>query len=303
MEGFQDQLTFIEDLIFDEGSLQQVFRLLCLHSLVNGGVQKQQLEVLQRAVLHSYGHRQALTFAALERCGLLRVHDGIWPQAGAWQRLSHDFRVNTDDSEGIGRATNGRVPLSIRIIESAVESVVQEDTNVGMGVAERRLALAARTGGPAGWRARREAINLVGPASSIRRRADRPRAADDPRQVLVVFLGGVTYGELAALRRLEASEGCQRKFLVATTELLAARRLLASMGCEEPTVPDNSHPEPFAAPTFSGASAGESDARSRASTVESAVRSRAATSEPSATDAATGSVSLDGSIFSRFGIR
>jgi len=55
------------------------------------------------------------------------------------------------------------------------------------------------------------------------------RDPSQPSTVLVVFLGGVTHAEVAALRRLSQLEEGRRTFLVLTTEFLNVKRLFDSM--------------------------------------------------------------------------
>merc|ERR1711948_139356 len=59
------------------------------------------------------------------------------------------------------------------------------------------------------------------------------RDPSQPAIVLVVFLGGVTYGEIAALRRLSELEGGRRRFLVLTTEITNTKKLFDSLRCEQ----------------------------------------------------------------------
>merc|ERR1712113_396646 len=59
------------------------------------------------------------------------------------------------------------------------------------------------------------------------------RDPSQPAVVLVCFLGGVTYGEIAALRRLSELEDGRRKFLVLTTEVINTKKFFESLRCEQ----------------------------------------------------------------------
>mmetsp|Transcript_58285 Transcript_58285/g.161256 ORF Transcript_58285/g.161256 Transcript_58285/m.161256 type:complete len:119 (+) Transcript_58285:3-359(+) len=86
---------------------------------------------------------------------------------------------------------------------------------------------------------------LPPPAQEMQQSADpaespRPLGAGEPPSVpgrprvsLVVFLGGITYGELGALRKLSELEDGRRRFLVLTTELLSTRRFFDALKCEQ----------------------------------------------------------------------
>lgn len=118
---------------------------------------------------------------------------------------------------------------------------------------------------PQGWRAIPDVLNSMwGPAMEIRQQQPLPKkhptaesnsfgqgaaAAGEPPQheapaptlVLVLFLGGVSHAEIAAVRRLNEMErkkaakpegeapGSRRQYLIVTTEILTPRKLFRSM--------------------------------------------------------------------------
>merc|ERR1719336_1446592 len=89
---------------------------------------------------------------------------------------------------------------------------------------------------PGGWRSCRDALSLLyGPAQQVPQLPDGGATVAEARDlgqlstVLVVFLGGVTHAEVAALRRLSQLEDGRRTFLVLTTEFLNAKRLFDSI--------------------------------------------------------------------------
>merc|ERR1712146_376626 len=79
-------------------------------------------------------------------------------------------------------------------------------------------------------------MGLYGPAQELAQPLDNQNesgAVGEPSVVLVCFLGGVTYGEIAALRRLSKLEEGRRQFLVVTTEFVSAKKLFESLRCEQ----------------------------------------------------------------------
>lgn len=202
-------MDYIEELIDDKKPLELVFRLLCLYSLVNNGIRAKQLDHLKKAVLQMYGYEQLLTLCALEQVGLLRYQGGksLWPQ------VKKNFNLFVDESEvenDISYAYSGYAPLSVRLVQ-VIKSLQH------------------------GWRSCTDALNLLnGPALIFEQPPDRgtvrePSDPSAPQVVLVFFLGGVTYAEIAALRKLSEMEGSRRKFIIATTEFLGPKKLFDSL--------------------------------------------------------------------------
>ncbi|KAI5293321.1 hypothetical protein KEM52_005646, partial [Ascosphaera acerosa] len=61
----------VEELVARAAPLPVVLRLLCLESVLCGGVRQRELDALKRAVLQAYGYQHLTTLAALEKMGLL----------------------------------------------------------------------------------------------------------------------------------------------------------------------------------------------------------------------------------------
>jgi len=163
--------------------------------------------------VQAYGYEHLLTLCNLEKVGLLRYQQG----KSSWHAIKRHFNLLVEDGaaeQDISYAYSGYAPLSVRLVQMTKSK-------------------------PNGWRSCSDALSLLwGPAQDMKQVADPGVMEDclDPSQptvVLVVFLGGVTYGEIAALRRLSELEGGKRKFLIATTEFLSTKKLFESMKNEQ----------------------------------------------------------------------
>lgn len=201
----QNALDSIEDYIDDQKPFHEVLRLICLYSLVNNGVKAKQLDQLKRCIVQSYGFEHLLTLCNAERVGILRYQQG----KSVWSQIKQKFNLFVEDvstEKDISYAYSGYAPLSIRLVQMAKSM-------------------------PKGWLAHKEALSLLyGPAQELQQTSD---LSDGPSVVLVCFLGGVTYGEIAALRKLSELEEGRRKFLIVTTEFINAKKLFHSMRCEQ----------------------------------------------------------------------
>jgi len=230
-------LECIEDWIDDLKPFHEVMRLLCLHSLVNNGIKKKDLDQTKKVILQAYGYEHLLTLCNLEKVGLLRYQQG----KSGWSSIKQKFNLFPEDttSDDISYAYSGYVPLSVRLVQ---------------------MTKSVR----GGWRGCKDALNLLWGSAEELKQIDEVDIAKPlaeiasparPSVTLVVFVGGLTYGEMATLRKLSEQEG-GRKFLVLTTELLNARKLFKSLRCEEvfnqPPVQASKAKEAAAAPARSG---------------------------------------------------
>eukprot|EP00873_Tetraselmis_striata_P024411 jgi/Tetstr1/444675/TSEL_032523.t1 len=208
----------LEEMMFQMESPWSVLRLMCLSSITQGGVPTKRLDALRREFLLSYGHEQSLLLAALQRAALLLrqvANRAPWPALKAKFNLIVD-NISESNPQDLAYTFSGYAPLSCRLVEAAVSG--------GWGTCREGLALLpgdtvdyTQTVGDHGVPAVREMNGqpLLGGT-----------AAGQQRTVLVVFIGGVTFAEVAALRFL----GRQRnvRFVVLTTKVITGDSLLQS---------------------------------------------------------------------------
>ena len=202
-------------------TLNRIIRLLSLTSLVygpkaltNAGVDK-----ILKSLVHCFGLPALRLIPFLEQAGLLTFHNpaetaGVMAELMSsgtkWPKIREEFKLildaNSLDPEGVlADAHSGYVPLSVRLVQLLNNS----------------------------WKNCAASLNLLrGPALEIAQEC--PVAIGGPSTgstsyVAVVFLGGVTRGEIAALRRLSQLEGGRRKFLIITTEVTNYAKLFDSI--------------------------------------------------------------------------
>ncbi|CAL5035573.1 unnamed protein product [Urochloa decumbens] len=170
-----------------------------------------------REMLHSYGFEHMNLLYNLEKAGLFKKQESRSNWVGITRALQLIVDVNdTASPSDISYIFSGYAPLSIRLVQHAVRS---------------------------GWRSIEELLKLlpgphldlkrggltidssleVHPGSGAQQSIDR---VGHRSLVLVVFIGGVTFAEIAALRFLSAQEGMGYDFLVATTKVVNGNTIL-----------------------------------------------------------------------------
>uniref|UniRef100_UPI00358EF5C1 vacuolar protein sorting-associated protein 33B isoform X2 n=1 Tax=Myxine glutinosa TaxID=7769 RepID=UPI00358EF5C1 len=227
-------ISYIEECINRQCPLPEVLRLLCLLSVTEGGLLPNDLRNLKNHLLQSYGTEQLLTLANLRRAGLLAdqqpletmgklVADKTVGKAvgkltdafTALQRKSHfralskkinlvpvndeefDLKSPSDMAYVFGGAYS---PLSCRMIEQVLEKN--------------------------GWTGLEDVARLLNGSEFSHSKCDVSNVTSS-HLVLVFFLGGCSFSEIAALRFLGRSKGY--RFVVGTTALTNSPRLLEAL--------------------------------------------------------------------------
>ncbi|XP_062439382.1 vacuolar protein sorting-associated protein 33B isoform X1 [Rhea pennata] len=242
LEGFdiRESTSFIEEHIDRQVSPIESLRLMCLLSITENGLIPKDYRSLKTQYLQSYGPEHLLTFHNLKRIGLLTEQspgETLTAVESKVSKLVTDRAAGkiTDAFNSLARKSNFRgiskklgliprvdgeydlkmprdmayvfsgayIPLSCKIIEQ---------------VLERKS-----------WLGLEEVVRLLnGNEFSVTESAveDNP-AWESQHIILVVFLGGCTFSEIAALRFLGKEKGC--KFIFLTTAITNSARMMEAM--------------------------------------------------------------------------
>ncbi|XVE99260.1 hypothetical protein REPUB_Repub03eG0182900 [Reevesia pubescens] len=188
---------YIEEMIQKQEPLINVLRLLILFSVTNSGLPKKNFDYLRRELLHSYGFEHMATLNNLEKAGLFKKQES----KSNWLTVKRALQLVVEDTDtanpnDIAYVFSGYAPLSIRLVQHAVRS--------GWRPIEEILKLLP---GPhtetkrGGFASSPSFDTLQGASSGIDKISDGRRSL-----VLVVFVGGVTFAEISALRFLSAQD-------------------------------------------------------------------------------------------------
>ena len=217
-----------EEAAFRRAPLADSLKPLCAASLIAGGLSRRQLDSYRTVLMHAYGHEQLLTLDALLASGLIRRQESGRSSFASCRRslaLSVD-ELDNDDPEDIAYtfATQGYAPLSIRLVEHALLRpegwLGVEDALRALPGSHFELLQTFDTNG----------VPIEKPDEMGGNRlhsAAKSSGGTTRRVVLVVFLGGVTFAEIAALRFLSSRSDID--FVVAATELISGDGLIESI--------------------------------------------------------------------------
>ncbi|PWN46543.1 Sec1-like protein, partial [Violaceomyces palustris] len=129
------QQAAIEDLINYEAPLLSVLRLLCLSSVVAGGIKPKNLEFVKREILQTYGYEHLPLLLALSKVGLLqritptsnRINGGGGGGGvGGFSTVRRSLKLINDDVDeknptDVSYVYSGYAPLSIRLVQAVAQ--------------------------------------------------------------------------------------------------------------------------------------------------------------------------------------
>ena len=201
-------LDIINNLIGNKKPLDKVLRLLCLVSGIQGGIEK--YNVVKQDILNVYGFQKLFLLKNLERMGLLKEKVvEMWKQnflAYTYDKIKSDLKLLNMDFNGItfedcAYVLSGLCPITLRLIESAVKD---------------------------GWKHSYDFLKKS-PGKFVEPPRERiSEGKKDKNFIFVVFLGGITYAEIAGIRFLNLKYK-EYKFIILTTEIISCKKLFSGL--------------------------------------------------------------------------
>ncbi|XP_070542107.1 vacuolar protein sorting-associated protein 33B-like isoform X2 [Ptychodera flava] len=233
LEGvdLKDSYNYIEELICRQYLINIPLKLLCLLSLTQSGLPPKDYKFFKTMFLQSHGYEHMLNFFKLKKLGLYVEQQAIsesniivdkmasLQKKSAFKVVSkklaliprieeYDLKVPRD----MGYVFSGAyIPLSCRLVEEVLSrggwQGLEDITKVLPG--SNFVSLKAKS-----------AKGKAGSGSS-------GQDSSSAKVVLVYFLGGCTFAEIAALRLLGLLKGY--RFLIATTAIINGNSLIESI--------------------------------------------------------------------------
>ncbi|KAI4756779.1 Sec1-like protein [Aureobasidium sp. EXF-3400] len=242
----------LEELIARDVPLSTILRLLSLESCVGGGIRPRELENLKRQVMYAYGHQHLTTFAALEKMGLVCTRQSntgyLNPMGGVFsgntdynavRKTLKLFVDEVDEQEptDISYVFSGYAPLSVRLVQCVLQkqllAKLSNPRSSSTPNANAAVANVTPNTQAAGWKGFEDVLQRIKGATVDEVQKGSSAEASAARQTLrggngggckttiVVFLGGVTFAEIAALRFMGEQLGEKKKIVIVTTGILS----------------------------------------------------------------------------------
>ncbi|RLN69094.1 hypothetical protein BBJ29_000695 [Phytophthora kernoviae] len=227
MDHAENVLDTIEDLIFQHEDLRKVLRLLCLYCVVNDGMARRDLERFKAHLIRAYGQELIFSFHNLERLGvlyerypshsILGLGDSTCSFQHVAQRLSViDVDVNIKNPKNAAFVTSGYAPISARLVEEILKHGHWKNIDNVM----------SHLPGP------RAEVHLAENDRKLETKSGKMEESSKSKTkkkavIVVAFVGGVTFLEIAALRWIASFYAVE--LTIASTSILNGTKFISEL--------------------------------------------------------------------------
>ncbi len=222
---------------------------MCLQSITKGGIPSGRFDTLRREFIHCYGYPWLHTLVCLEKAGLLKRGGMGWVDAGTrtpWATMRRSLRlinesVNVLTQDDIAYVSSGYAPLSVRLVQACVQPGWESlSDSVFKYLPGPTINIKQKSTDPPqlldehvkGMNSGSSIMSSSHSAHSVQMQSNNredkqclnPEAGllgkDGKQTMLVFYIGGVSYMEVAALRLLNSRKDFPFHIVVATTCIL-----------------------------------------------------------------------------------
>jgi vacuolar protein sorting-associated protein 33A len=227
LEG-ETAYDILEEWIGSHHPIEKVLRGLCLQSLCSGGLKGHKYDQLRQLIVQGYGYEYALKLHYLEQLGWIRRRDTFF-EAATFGNLRKSLilihpEVNTLEPDDVSYVSSGYAPLSVRLVQAAIQGWTKSRADVWKDLPGRCVDVEPT------WPPQ-ELSHLLQtqskPKPSLGEMAKTAFAHTNRKPVLMVFfVGGISYMEIAALRFLSKRQSFPYRIIMITTKIVNGNTML-----------------------------------------------------------------------------
>ena len=205
---------FIEDEMGKKANEYNLLKMICLESIIHSGIKYKIYEQIKKDFLNVYGYQEIFLWHNLEKVEMLKPQDSNNFYSDANKKLQLIFEnVDTNEPNDISYTYNGYAPIIVKLIEKSISQ--------------------------GGWNVIKDLLKKIpGETNFPSDETDIYSTSVDKQFILLVFIGGITYGELAAIRLLN-KKNRNKKFIVLTTGMINTKKIFDSLKNGEYSVTNN----------------------------------------------------------------
>ena len=189
---------FIDNEMTKKSEEYNLLKIICLISSLKNGIKGKYYDQMKRDFLQIYGFEELFLWNNLEKINVLKPQESSNYYSDIEKKLKLIYEdVDLNEPNDISYSYSGYAPISVRLIEKAITK---------------------------GWK------NIEDVLYKLPGEYDFPkeRLEIGPKIYLVVFIGGITYGELSAIRYLNETMK-NRKIIVLTTSMINYKKIFNSL--------------------------------------------------------------------------
>lgn len=207
-----EQLDFLkkvfQDEIYRNPDIVQIIKILCIDNLTKGNIDTKVYDELKRDILTVYGNQEIFLLKNLEKLKILKRK----PESKIYEFIIEKLKlinleVNTRTPNDASYVFSAFCPISIRLIEKLLKE---------------------------GWKANEDILSkLPGPTEFPKNESSVIKPTKDKNIILLVFVGGITFSEIAAIRYIN-SHNPKYQFIIITTSIINPKSFINQLRFERP---------------------------------------------------------------------
>ena len=199
-----EKFEFIDNELTKKSEEYNLLKIICLISSLKNGIKNKIYEQIKREFLQIYGFQELFLWNNLEKVNALKSQDGSSYFNDIDKKLKLIYEdVNLNEPNDISYSYSGYAPISIRLVEKAITK---------------------------GWKSIEDVLYKLpgGEYYYPKDESEMIKETNDIKYFLLVFIGGITYGELSAIRYLN-KKFKNKKFVILTTGMINYKKLFNSL--------------------------------------------------------------------------
>ena len=198
-----EAFEFIDNELTKKSEEFNLLKILCLISSLKNGIKSKIYEQIKREFFQVYGFQELFLWNNLEKVNILKPQEGSNYYNDIDKKLKLIYEdVDLNEPNDISYAYSGYAPISIRLVEKAITK---------------------------GWKTIEDILyKLPGEYNFPKDESEVIRESKDIKYFLLVFIGGITYGELSAIRYLNKKYK-NRKFVILTTGMINYKKIFNTL--------------------------------------------------------------------------
>lgn len=206
---YGDMPDKIQEFIFDEirkkADEYDILKIICLYSIIHSGFRNKIYDQLRKEFFIVYGFQELFMWRNLEKLGVLKVLDNqsFYSSLNKKLNLMSEEEFDSKEQKDASYVYNGFCPIIIRLLEKLTEK----------GWGGIKDILKELPGGEYDFP--NEETEIISPKT-------------ENQFILLVFIGGLTYGELAGIRYLNKKLR-NKKFIILTTNMINTKKMINSL--------------------------------------------------------------------------
>ena len=181
-----------------------ILKIICLYSIINSGYKNKIYDQLRKEFFLVYGFQELFLWRNLEKLGILKAADNksIYQTILKKLNLINEEQFESKEQKDISYIYNGFCPIILKLLEKMLEK---------------------------GWGNIKDILKeLSGEFEYPQDESEIISTKGDKQFILLIFIGGITYGELAGVRYLN-SKLRNKKFIIITTNMINSKKLFDQM--------------------------------------------------------------------------